>query len=325
MGTGLISEELDRTRAQRLPRYMAALFELAQQSKHARLRTRTHGTANFLHAWHGSCAGKMSFDGVEAGTLLLRQPCLGQPGGKILRGVHFGPLNCGEAIITEMGMMSTYSVLEYNVPVLFTLTMNNIGKLRHARGMSQQQLADKLNTTAVSIGRYEREDQRLSLPLLRRFAKVFDVTIGEIAGETRLTPDYLSVPVFDLRAAAGAGALAEDRDPAGHLMFREQWLRRMASDIHRLFVLEISGDSMWETLHDGDHALVDPSQTNPRREGLYVIRIDDMLQVKRISMHPVTKLLTVKSDNPAYRSFDNIKPDEIAIMGRVIWIGRSLG
>ena len=65
--------------------------------------------------------------------------------------------------------------------------------------------------------------------------------------------------------------------------------------------------------------------TNPRREGLYVIRIDDMLQVKRISMHPVTRLLTVKSDNPAYRTFDNIKPDEITIMGRVIWIGRSLG
>jgi phage repressor protein C with HTH and peptisase S24 domain len=50
-----------------------------------------------------------------------------------------------------------------------------------------------------------------------------------------------------------------------------------------------------------------------------------MLQVKRLSMHPVNKLLTVKSDNPAYRTYDNIKPDDIAIMGRVVWIGRSLG
>ena len=90
-------------------------------------------------------------------------------------------------------------------------------------------------------------------------------------------------------------------------------------------VLGISGDSMWETLHDGDHVLVDRGQNNPRREGLYVIRIDDMLQVKRISMHPVAKLLTVKSDNPAYRTYDNIPPDDIAIMGRVVWIGRSLG
>jgi phage repressor protein C with HTH and peptisase S24 domain len=203
--------------------------------------------------------------------------------------------------------------------------MNNLAKLRHARGLSQQELANRLNTTAVSIGRYERQDQRLSLPLLRRLAKIFDVSIGDIAGETRVSADYLSVPVFDLRAAAGAGAIPAETEPSGHLMFREQWLRRISSETRKLFVLEVSGDSMWETLHDGDHALVDPGQNNPRREGLYVIRIDDMLQVKRVSMHPVTKLLTVKSDNPAYRTYDNIQPDDISIVGRVVWIGRSLG
>jgi len=203
--------------------------------------------------------------------------------------------------------------------------MNQIARLRLERGLSQQELGDKLNTTAVSIGRYEREDQRLTLPLLRRLAKVFDVTVAEIAGETRVGAEHMAVPVFDLRAAAGAGALAADVPATEHLMFREQWLRRIATDLRALFVLEISGDSMWETLHDGDHVLVDRAQTNPRREGLYVIRIDDMLQVKRISMHPVSKLLTVKSDNPAYRTYDNIPPEDIAIMGRVVWIGRSLG
>jgi len=133
------------------------------------------------------------------------------------------------------------------------------------------------------------------------------------------------VPVYDLRVAAGAGALAIDVPATEHLMFREQWLRKIAGDLGQVMVLGISGDSMWETLHDGDHALVDPGQNNPRREGLYVIRIDDMLQVKRVSMHPVTKLLTVKSDNPAYRTYDNIQPDDISIVGRVVWIGRSLG
>jgi phage repressor protein C with HTH and peptisase S24 domain len=203
--------------------------------------------------------------------------------------------------------------------------MNQLSRLRHAHGMSQQDLADKLNTTAVSVGRYEREDQRLSLPLLRRLARIFEVSIAEIAGEAGASPEHRAVPVFDLRAAAGAGAFAADMPVAEHLMFREQWLRRIAADLRSLFVLEISGDSMWETLHDGDHVLVDRSQNNPRREGLYVIRIDDMLQVKRISMHPVSKLLTVKSDNPAYRTYESIPPDDIAIMGRVVWIGRSLG
>jgi len=203
--------------------------------------------------------------------------------------------------------------------------MNQLARLRQERGLSQQDLAEKLNTTSVSIGRYEREDQRLTLPLLRRLAKILDVTVAEIIGETRADAEHYAVPVFDLRAAAGAGALANDASVTQHLMFREQWLRRIAADLKQLSVLEISGDSMWETLHDGDHVLVDRAQTNPRREGLYVIRIDNMLQVKRISMHPVSKLLTVKSDNPAYRTYDNIPPDDIALMGRVVWIGRSLG
>jgi len=203
--------------------------------------------------------------------------------------------------------------------------MNQLARLRLARGWSQQELADRLNTTAVSVGRYEREDQRLTLPLLRRLAKILETSVSELAGEAGSGAEHLPVPVYDLRAAAGAGALAADTLASGHLMFREQWLRRIATDLKALFVLEISGDSMWETLHDGDHVLVDRAQTNPRREGLYVIRIDDMLQVKRISMHPVSKLLTVKSDNPAYRSYDGIAPDDIAIMGRVVWIGRSLG
>ncbi|MGD0190174.1 MAG: LexA family transcriptional regulator [Rhizomicrobium sp.] len=203
--------------------------------------------------------------------------------------------------------------------------MNNLAKLRQVRGWSQQDVANQLNTTAVSVGRYERQDQRLDLPLLRRLAKIFDVTIGEIAGEPRINPDHFPVPVFDLRAAAGAGALAHETEPSDHLMFREQWLRKISTDVRRLFVLQVSGDSMWETLHDGDHVLVDPAQDNPRREGLYIIRLDDMLQVKRISMHPVKKLLSIRSDNPAYPTYEGIKPDDISIVGRVVWIGRSLG
>jgi len=203
--------------------------------------------------------------------------------------------------------------------------MNQLSRLRLERGLSQQELADKLNTTSVSIGRYEREDQRLTLPLLRKLAKVLGVTVAEIAGEGSASEEHFAVPVYDLRAAAGAGALAIDTPADEHLMFREQWLRKIAGDLGQLLVLEISGDSMWETLHDGDHVLVDRGQINPRREGLYVIRIDDMLQVKRISMHPVSKLLTVKSDNPAYPTYGDLPPESIVIMGRVVWIGRSLG
>jgi len=206
------------------------------------------------------------------------------------------------------------------------LRMNRIAKLRDDRGWSQQDLADRLDTTSVSIGRYEKEDQRLTLPLLRKIAEVFGVSVADVIGEAGSQPGTIPIPAYDIRAAGGAGAFSDEgNEPPHYLYFREQWLRKIGGRPDHLVVLEVSGDSMWETLHDGDNALVDRSQVNPRREGLYVIRIDDVLQVKRISMHPVTRLLTIKSDNPAYPSYSDVNPDDIAVVGRVVWIGRSLG
>lgn len=203
--------------------------------------------------------------------------------------------------------------------------MNRIAPLREAKGWSQQELADLLNTTSVSVGRYEKEDQRLTLPLLRRLAEIFEVGVADVAGDgVASDPDHFPVPAYDQRVAAGDGAAPMDEAPKHHLMFRRTWLQRLAQDPKNLVVLEIQGDSMWDTLHGGDHALVDRSQTNPRREGLYVIRIDNELLVKRLSMHPVTKMLTIQSDNAAYRTYEGVNPDEVVIFGRVVWIGRQL-
>ena len=52
---------------------------------------------------------------------------------------------------------------------------------------------------------------------------------------------------------------------------------------------------------------------------------DDLLRVKRLTMNPTTKLLTVKSDNPEYETYRDIRPDDLIIVGRVVWIGRRLG
>lgn len=220
--------------------------------------------------------------------------------------------------------MSTNTVLGAEEPFRFTGTMNRISKLRDDRGWSQADLAKKLRTTAVSVGRYEKQDNRLTLPLLRNIAKIFGTSVAVVIGEAE-AEGTVPVPAYDIRAAAGSGAVALNTEPKHYLHFREQWLRGLASNIGALIVLEIRGDSMWETLHDGDHALIDRNQKNPRREGLYVLRIDDDLVVKRLSMHPVTKLLTIKSDNPQYPTYTDINPEDVVIEGRVVWIGRALG
>ena len=60
------------------------------------------------------------------------------------------------------------------------------------------------------------------------------------------------------------------------------------------------------------------------RDGIYVLRMDDMLSVKRIALEPQGKRASVLSDNPAYPSWRGLERRSINIVGRVLWFGRAL-
>lgn len=82
--------------------------------------------------------------------------------------------------------------------------MNFIKQIREARGLKQQRLAELLHTTEASISRYENQDQRLTLPLLRRIAAALKCSISEIAGEKEVSAE-------ELRLTASFRALSTDR------------------------------------------------------------------------------------------------------------------
>ncbi|QYJ00781.1 hypothetical protein KUV46_15845 [Thalassovita mediterranea] len=138
--------------------------------------------------------------------------------------------------------------------------------------------------------------------------------------------DFLTVPIYDLRASAGPGALVEDGEPMGYQPYRSQQLARLTrSSTDSLAVITVGGDSMWETLHDGDQVLVDLSVNRIVRDGIYILSFEDELLVKRCQRDLETKEVIVKSDNPVYDNFRISSADKLNVIGRVIWIGRALG
>ena len=79
---------------------------------------------------------------------------------------------------------------------------------------------------------------------------------------------------------------------------------------------------MAPTLSAGDDILVDLADGAERlRDGIYVLRVDGALLVKRLAIHPVGRRVTVQSDNPAYADWPDCGLDEIDCIGRVIWAG----
>ena len=82
---------------------------------------------------------------------------------------------------------------------------------------------------------------------------------------------------------------------------------------------------MFPTLSDGDEILVDRGDAAARlRDGIYVIRLEGALMVKRLALNPVARRVTVQSDNAAYPSWPDCDPKKIGLVGRVLWVGRRL-
>lgn len=169
--------------------------------------------------------------------------------------------------------------------------------------------------------RLAEDDRRI----LARYFGIGEELLGGPANPGQAPGAFVTVPRLSIDASAGPGAVAGAEQPVSTLAFRADWLRQLAGSPEKLSVIQVTGDSMLPTLNDGDEILVDASDGPDRlRDGIYVLRVDDMLIVKRIAMNPTGRNFTVQSDNPAYPAWENCSAGSIAVVGRVIWVSRRL-
>ncbi len=133
--------------------------------------------------------------------------------------------------------------------------------------------------------------------------------------------EWADIPRLPLGASAGPGAMAGEEIPSGRLRFNNRWLKGQGLEPGNLSVIEVEGDSMEPTLRDGDEILVDRSP-RPMRAGVHVIRLDDVLLVKRLESGPAGTIRII-SDNPAYPRAERAVSD-VEIIGRVVWKGGRL-
>ncbi|MGJ8535759.1 MAG: S24 family peptidase [Parasphingopyxis sp.] len=138
--------------------------------------------------------------------------------------------------------------------------------------------------------------------------------------------DMVAIRQFAVNASAGPGALADDEEELSQIAFPARWLRKLAGgDPAELSIITVSGDSMEPTLSDGDEILVSRGDGAERlRDGIYVLRDDNALIVKRIAMNPASRRFTIKSDNAGYPDWPDCDLDSVEVIGRVVWAGRRL-
>lgn len=200
------------------------------------------------------------------------------------------------------------------------------------RGVSLAALSGLIGRNPTYLQQFVRKGspRKLEENDRRKLAEFLGVSEAELGGAQYFSNDpsplarsmrggggWLDLPRLDVAASAGPGALGGGEEgEIGAVRFSARWLRAQGLDPTMLSAIRVTGDSMEPLLRDGDEILVDRSPALPR-DGIHVVRIDDMLMVKRIQTGRPGRVV-LESENPAYRPIE-LAPAEVEIVGRVVW------
>lgn len=171
-----------------------------------------------------------------------------------------------------------------------------IREKRQAAGMTLQDVADMVGTTAVTVSRWEREPQRVTLPVLANLAKALGCSEAELLGAE--VPQNV------------AKSFQNDAEFFG-------------IQPEHFAVVVVASDVMEPTIIKGDNVYLDTRKTVVEGGGLYGVMIGSHVRLFR--MHPAgSDHVRLLADNPLYK-FDVTRPvSDVTVIGKVIGYTRKL-
>jgi len=164
--------------------------------------------------------------------------------------------------------------------------------------------------------RLDEEDRRW-------LAAYFNVDERALGGTAGGDATMVAVRRIDAEAHAGAGGLVEDDRNGGEERIDPRVVARLGVSPATLTMITAHGDSMEPLIHDGDALFVDMADRRlSSRPGIFVIRLDGALLVKRVAR--IGLEVQVTSDNPDTPAIAPVRADRVAVIGRVVRLARSL-
>lgn len=205
------------------------------------------------------------------------------------------------------------------------LFMNKIREIRRQRGMTQKELAKAMNTTDMSVSRYERGETQLSVNMLKKFAEVLGCDPSDIIEEelsdlpSQVAQDVVFVPEYNVEVSAGNGFIIDSEAADALWPFSRKFLSaNLGVSLSDLVMVRVEGDSMEPTLRAGDHILINTQNKRISQPGVFVLWDGDGVVVKRVELIPGSnppRLLRI-SDNPLHTNYEALV-EETEIVGRV--------
>ena len=204
--------------------------------------------------------------------------------------------------------------------------MNRLKELRHARGITQDELGVMLGVQKAAVCKYETGRVALPNHVLVKLTDIFGVSADYILCKDEVTPlpkharesfrGSAAMPAADAVAVPLVGMVH-----AGEPMLAEEnisdYIPVAAGEVFDgdYFFMEVVGDCM-----TGDHiaegSMVLVKRESELREGrIYVIRMEDEVLLRRVKR--IKRSIALIPSNPAYDPMI-ISEGDVSIIGRVV-------
>lgn len=210
---------------------------------------------------------------------------------------------------------------------------SRIRQFRLNRGLTTEQLAEKLNTTRATITRYENGDRKANQDVLFSLAEIFNVSVDDFFPERRNdTEDHaasniiyplsgrlqrVSIPIIGQIACGDP--ITADENIEGYT--EEIFEKPIPSG--NLFALRCKGHSMEPTIHDG--ALVTIREQPTVEDGeIAAVLVDGDTEATLKRVKHQGKLVMLMPDNKEYDPIILDKQNPGRIIGKAVHVSWNI-
>ena len=205
--------------------------------------------------------------------------------------------------------------------------------------MSQAELARRIGVAQATIANLVRERSAGSKHL-HAIARELRTTPAYLSGETddpsegaqrpptehEIAEHFDLVPIKEIDFAYGMGGTFADEADAAEVAvhhFPRLWVDNITSTPSEMLVFARGrGNSMDPTIRDNDMVLIDLSQKSVREQDeIWALTVGEIAMIRRVRVRGET--VTLFADNDRVPP-DQATPDEVNVVGRVIFIGRRM-
>ncbi len=181
---------------------------------------------------------------------------------------------------------------------------NRIKEARTKKGLSQEALAKKIGISKRTLINYEKNEQEPTVTTIINIAKF--CTTDELwlltgKNENNIINDNLSdgykIDVLNIKASAGTGIENHIVEVIDTIILDKN-LFKTPINPNKIKLIQVSGDSMFPTLNDGDFVVIDEAKSHGV-DGIYAINLHNQILIKRLKFK-LDGTIQIISDNKDY-------------------------